>query len=81
MDYEDAIPMIRQELYEAYKKHGEMPPDIIHRAAIVCEESGELIQASYDCVYGKGTLEQCRLEAVHTCATALRFLMSLPADA
>lgn len=57
------------------------PSDPIHAAAIVAEESGELVQAALDMTYGTKTpgtpSERALEEAVHTGAMALRFIVEL----
>lgn len=66
------------ELDKATKKHPDWPTDIIHAAAIVMEEAGELIQACLDVVYFEGKLEDVRDEAISVAAMAKRFLFHLP---
>lgn len=68
---------IADEVESATKKHPLWPHDLIHAAAIVGEESGELIQATVQCVYENGGENHCRVEAIHTAATCIRFLIGL----
>ena len=75
----EALREIGAELDRARQLHPEWPRDQIHAAAIVAEESGELIRAAVNYEYGsdpcvKGYLEM-RKEAIHTAATAIRFLI------
>ena len=75
----EALRAIGAEIDRARELHPEWPTDQIHAAAIVCEESGELMRAAINYEYGsdepcaKGYLEM-RKEAIHTAATAIRFL-------
>jgi len=66
--------MIADELEKAKKKFPEWPKDIIHQAAIVGEESGELIQACLQNQYEKGPKTNCIGEAIQVAAMAIRFL-------
>lgn len=68
------IDMIKRALEHARKKHPVSPKDPIHRAAIVAEESGELIQAVLNFVEGKGKYSACMNEAIQTAVTCIRFL-------
>ena len=69
-----AIEYILRELDRARDKFPYWPRDKIHAAAIVAEESGELIRAAVRHHYESGTLADCRQEAMHTAAMAIRFL-------
>jgi hypothetical protein len=71
----EALREIGAELDRARQLHPEWPTDQIHAAAIVCEESGELIRAAVNNGYGNGDEAQMRREAIHTAATAIRFLV------
>ncbi len=68
---------IRAELMRACEQHPRWPRDVIHQAAIVQEEAGELIQAALDVVYDGADRERLREEAVQVGAMALRFLVHL----
>lgn len=68
---------IRVELYEAERKHPNWPDNIIEQAAIVSEESGELIRAALQAKYEGGDIEACRKEAIQTAAMCIRFLKNL----
>ena len=65
------------EIRRAEELHGAFPEDMIHAAAILAEESGELIQAAIDHTYSKPCLEQMKTEAVQTTAMGFRFLFNL----
>ncbi len=76
---------ILKELKAAKKKHPRWPDHICAQAAIVCEESGELIRAALNYKYEKSEDPEAEekqrrelyKEAVHTAATAIRFLENL----
>jgi hypothetical protein len=72
------IICILTELDAAKKKHPDWPSDSIHGAAIVAEESGELVRASLNYRYEKGRFFDMHKEAIQTGATAIRFLQGLP---
>lgn len=81
MTFEDAILLIKQELERAEKLHPVWPTDKIHAAAIVSEESGELVQACNNILNYIGCTEEdyykVKKEAVHTAVTAIRFLINM----
>lgn len=68
------IEAILTELERAEKKFPFWPDDIIHAAAIVGEESGELIRAAIQYRYEGGKITDCKKEAIQTGAMAVRFL-------
>lgn len=68
---------ILNELQRAINKFPEWPDDVIHAAAIVNEEAGELIRAALQYEYEGGDYEEMRKEAIQVGAMALRFLMNL----
>ena len=73
----EVITAIFKELKKAESKFPGWPSDIVHAAAIVAEESGELVQASIDCYYGRGSEEKCIKEAIQTAAMSVRFLLNM----
>lgn len=80
-----AVAKVLLELGKAMQKHPEWPSDVVHAAAIVAEESGELVRAAIQCHYGEKDCDKRDLakEASHTAATAIRFLVNpyrLPGD-
>ena len=70
----DVIMLVLAELQKAREKFPTWPKDIVHAGAVVAEEAGELTQATLDYFYGRGTKEQCYIEAKQTAAMAIRFL-------
>lgn len=68
------LQAVLDELAKAEQQHPSWPVDVIHAAAIVGEESGELTQAALQLVYEGGSEEAVRKEAVQTAAMGLRFL-------
>lgn len=68
------ITEIVREIERAEKKFPTFPLDPIHAAAVIAEESGELVQASLQYVYEGGDLPKMRGEAVQTAAMCFRFL-------
>lgn len=80
MMYEDAaISEIMDELRRARILHPNWPHDIIYQAAVVCEESGELLKAVNDYHHhGKGTMDDIRDELIQTGAMVVRMLVNLP---
>lgn len=73
---DDALLMISKELLSAEKKFPCFPADAIHAASIVAEESGELVRASLQYTYEKGSPVPLLREAVQTGAMALRFILN-----
>ena len=71
------LMMIARECDTACIKHPNWPDDKIHGAAVVAEESGELVRAALQYHYENGTENAMILEAIHTGAMALRFLMHM----
>lgn len=68
---------ICEELFRAERKFPYWPDDIIHAAAIVNEESGELIRAAIQFTYEDGEIEEVKKEAIQTSAMCIRFLKNL----
>ena len=72
-----ALQIILDELKKAKLKWPNWLDDPIHAAAILSEESGELVQAANDFSYSEGSKEQMILEAAQAGATAIRFLENI----
>ena len=64
-----------EELLAAEEKFPGWPEDVIHAAAIVAEERGELLKAAIDFYFGRGTRDGFIKEATQVGAMAIRFLM------
>lgn len=71
------IVAIFKELKQAKEKHPNWPDDIIHAAAIVAEESGELTKAALQWTYEQGDIQDAEKEAIQVIVTAIRFLEGL----
>ena len=66
---------IMAEVEKARAKHPTWPAnDTLFAAAIVAEESGELMRAAVQHKGEGGSLEACDKEAIQTAAVAIRFL-------
>ena len=70
----EILDEIISELAMARKKHPNWPTDPIHAAAIVAEESGELIRAALQWSYEGGAADAIGTEAIHTAATCVRLM-------
>lgn len=77
MKIEIALVQIFSEINRAEKLHPDWPTNPIHQAAIVTEEAGELLQASLNHNEHKGSKKAIITEAIHTAASALRFLKNI----
>jgi hypothetical protein len=70
-----AMMQIAAEVERARAKHPSWPAnDTLFAAAIVAEESGELMRAAVQHKGEGGSLEACDEEAIQTAAVAIRFL-------
>jgi hypothetical protein len=71
-----AIELILAELAAAREKHPRWPTDAVHQAAIVAEESGELVRATLRWHYEEGVeWGEAMREARHTAATCVRLMV------
>ena len=77
MTEQQAIELILNELKRAEAKFPDWPDDIIHAAAIVAEEAGELTRASLNVDYSGENPNELQLEAIQVGAMAIRFLKNL----
>jgi len=68
---------VTKELLRAENKFPFWPKDHIHAAAIVNEESGELIRASLQLKYENGNIEDLKTEAIQCAAMCIRFLKNI----
>lgn len=69
--------LILAEYRRAKDLHPLWPDDIIHAVAIMCEESGEAIQAAINLQYENGNIEDVEKELIETAAMCLRCLVNL----
>ena len=72
----EVVRMVLYELDRAEKLHPHWPKDIVHAAAVVGEESGELTQASLDLYNGKGSGYDVIKEAIQTAAMGIRLVIN-----
>lgn len=77
MKMEELNKLFRDAFIDAKKKFPEWHKDIIHAAAVLQEESGELLKASINFYFGRGTIEQVEKELGHTGAMVQRFGLDL----
>jgi len=75
-----AVVMVLAEMQRAIHKHPEWPVDNVKRAAIVAEESGELIREANLLDEGKGSLSVLKNECIQTAAMCFRMLDALNSD-
>lgn len=68
------VQAIISELETAKLKFPLWPDDPIHAAAIVAEESGELVRATVRHVYEEGPEDEIQTEAIQTAAMCIRLL-------
>ena len=74
MKREKIMHMVQEELYNAYSHHPLWPADLVHGAAVVEEEAGELVKAALQATYENGSLGAVVTEAIQTIAMGIRFL-------
>jgi hypothetical protein len=79
-EFAATIVSVLMELSRAEAKHPNWPSCNIRRAAIVAEESGELIREANLLDEGKGSLDRLKAECIETAVTCLRMLDALSAD-
>ena len=77
MKIETIIGLVMAEIDRAEKLHPVWPHDIVKAAAIPVEEAGELLKAANDCDEKHTSRQSMITEAVHTAASAIRFLKNL----
>jgi len=81
MTKQEALTLIFSELATAEIKHPGWPDDVVHGAAIVGEEAGELLQAALNYKYQRSkNVDSMRLEAAQTAAMGIRFLVYLAGE-
>jgi len=77
MEVHAIIEAALDEVARAEVKHPEWPQDLIHQAAIISEESGEMVRATLQAHYEDGPIGNVYTEAIHTLATTIRLLKNL----
>jgi hypothetical protein len=77
MKFETVIGLVMAEIERAEKLHPVWPKDLVKASALIAEEAGEEIRAANDYAEKRGSTRQIVIEAVHTAATALRFLKNI----
>jgi hypothetical protein len=77
MKDKNIIDLIISELRLAEKKYPRWPDDLVHGAAIIGEEVGEIIRATLNNYYHGDKIENIKKEAVHTAVTAIRLILFL----
>ena len=65
---------IAHELKRAEKKHPAFPEDVIYQAAILAEETGEVVRAAVNVQLEGGAMLEVKKEAIQTGAMAVRLL-------
>lgn len=79
IDLKQWIIAVTAELKEAQLKHPSWPSDFVHAAAIVSEESGELVRAANLFQWENGCYNDMYDEATQTAAMCFRFLLNAQA--
>ena len=77
MKIEAILGLVMAEIDRAEKLHPVWPTDLLKAAAIPAEEAGELLKAANDCDEKHTSRQSMITEAVHTAASAIRFLKNL----
>ena len=77
MKIETIIGMVMAEIDRAENLHPVWPADLVKAAAIPVEEAGELLKAANDRDEKHTSYQPVITEAVHTAASAIRFLKNL----
>lgn len=79
MEFREICEKIEEEIKRAEKIHPEWPDDVVHGAAILAEEAGEVLKAALDIYYKREfNLQVLRKELIQTAAMAFRFLSLWP---
>lgn len=74
---EDIILFIEKELSRAKTIWPKWPEDPIQAAAVIAEESGEIVKSALDFTYSGGLLSDMEAEAIQTAAMCVRFLENM----
>ena len=76
-----ALTQLVNEFNRAGSLHPIWPTDIIHQAAMVAEEAGEVVRAANNHKWHGKPIEEVRTELAHTGAMCIRMLMHLQKEA
>jgi len=68
---------VEAELLKAKKKWPSYYDDVIHAVGLVCEESGESMQAALDLTYDSGSIQYVKAELIQTAAMCFRALENI----
>jgi hypothetical protein len=71
------IVAVLEELARAERKHPVWPTCHVKQIAIVAEEAGELIREGNLLDEEKSDFQKIKVEAIHTAATAIRFIKNI----
>ncbi len=77
MKTETIIGLVMSEISRAETIHPAWPRDFVKAASICAEECGELVRACNNFDESRGSRNPMVTEAVHTAATAIRFLKNI----
>lgn len=77
MENDLIIEMIFNELRFAEKKHPGWPVDVVHAAAILAEEVGEVVKDALDVHYRSIPVDNLKKEVAQVGAMAIRMLQNL----
>lgn len=80
MKTELIIMNVMAEVTRAENLHPAWPRDVVKAASICAEECGELVREANNHDERKGSKKAMITEAIHTAATAIRFLKNIELD-
>ncbi len=73
----EVVKLVIHQLSRAVKKHPAFPTDIVHIAAVVTEEAGEVAKAANHCYESNESIFNVEGELQHTAATCLRAMLAI----
>ena len=80
MKKSEILELIEEELQKAEKKHPNWPENIFKQAAIVSEETGEMVRACLHLEDEGGSIHQIKDELIQTAAMCIRMLLNSPLE-
>lgn len=80
MTFEKFTELVAAEVLRAEQLHPGWPEDIVHAAAILAEEAGEVVKAALQSYYAEAFASDIRTEAIQTAAMCFRLLLNLDND-